>query len=166
MQAAPSGCWREAGRRRNPARCPPRQHRDTALPPETERARRNNPRIYGADKVWKQLRREGILVVRCTVERLLRSQGWCGVIRGKTSRTKVPEAKAPWSLDRVDREFKAQRPNRLWIGDFTYVSTWQGFVYVAFVIDVFARYIVGWRVSRSTHADFLLDALDQTLHAH
>ena len=165
LQVAPSGYRREAARRRDPARCPPRRQRDAVLLPEIERVWRGNLQAYGADKVWKQLRREGIPVARCTVERLMRDQGWRGVIRGKTVRTTVPDAKAPCPLDRVNREFHAERPNQLWVSDFTYVSTWQGFVYVAFVIDVYARYIVGWRVSRSMHADFVLDALEQALYA-
>jgi putative transposase len=165
LQVAPSGYRREAARRRDPARCPPRRQRDAALLPEIERVWRGNLQVYGADKVWKQLRREGIPVARCTVERLMRAQGWRGVIRGKTVRTTVPDAKAPCPLDRVNREFHAERPNQLWVSDFTYVSTWQGFVYVAFVIDVYARFIVGWRVSSSMHADFVLDALEQALYA-
>ena len=165
LQVAPSGYRREAARRRDPARCPPRRQRDAVLLPEIERVWRGNLQVYGADKVWKQLRREGIPVARCTVERLMRAQGWRGVIRGKTVRTTVPDAKAPCPLDRVNRKFHAERPNQLWVSDFTYVSTWQGFVYVAFVIDVYARYIVGWRVSRSMHADFVLDALEQALYA-
>jgi transposase InsO family protein len=165
LQVAPSGYRREAARRRDPARCPPRRQRDAALLPEIERVWRSNLQVYGADKVWKQLRREGILVARCTVERLMRAQGWHGVIRGKVVRTTVPDAKAPCPRDRVNREFHAERPNQLWVSDFTYVSTWQGFVYVAFVIDVYARFIVGWRVSSSMRADFVLDALEQALYA-
>jgi transposase InsO family protein len=115
--------------------------------------------------VWRQLRREGTDVARCTVERLMRKAGLRGVVRGKVVRTTVAEAKAPCPLDRVNRQFKAQRPNQLWVSDFTYVSTWQGFVYVAFVIDVFARRIVGWRVSSSMRTDFVLDALEQALYA-
>ena len=122
-------------------------------------------KVYGADKVWKQLRREDIAVARCTVERLMRQQGLRGVIRGKSVRTTVPDAKAACPLDRVNRQFRAERPNQLWVSDFTYVSTWQGFVYVAFVIDVFARCIVGWRVSSSMKTDFVLDALEQALYA-
>ena len=102
-----------------------------------------NLRVYGADKVWRQLRREGTAVARCTVERLMRLGGLRGARRGKAVRISVPDAKAACPLDRVNRQFTAQRPNELWVADFTYVSTWQGFVYVAFVIDVFARYIVG-----------------------
>jgi len=122
-------------------------------------------RVYGADKVWKQLNRERIKVARCTVERLMRRLGLRGVVRGKKVRTTVPDAKAPCPLDRVNREFRADRPNQLWVSDFTYVSTWQGFVYVAFVVDVFARRIVGWRVSSSMTTDFVLDALEQALYA-
>jgi putative transposase len=165
LQVAPSGYRREAARRRDPARCPPRQQRDAALLPEIERVWRSNLHVYGADKVWKQLHREGLPVARCTVERLMRLKGWHGVVRGKTVRTTVPDTKAPCPLDWVNREFEAERPNQLWVSDFTYVSTWQGFVYVAFVIDVYARYIVGWRVSSSMRADFVLDALEQALYA-
>jgi transposase InsO family protein len=104
-------------------------------------------------------------VARCTVERLMRLRGLAGARRGKKVRTTMPDAKAACPLDRVNRQFKAQRPNQLWVADFTYVSTWQGFVYVAFVIDVFARYIVGWRVSTTMQTDFVLDALEQALYA-
>jgi transposase InsO family protein len=165
LQIGPSGYWREAARSRQPALCPPRRVRDAALLPEIERVWENNVRVYGADKVWKQLRRERFAVARCTVERLMRGAGLRGVIRGKSVRTTVPDAKAPCPLDLVNRQFRAERPNQLWVSDFTYVSTWQGFVYVAFVIDVFARCIVGWRVSSSMKADFVLDALEQALYA-
>jgi transposase InsO family protein len=165
LQVAPSAYWREAARVRDPASCPPRRRRDAQLVPEIERVWNANLRVYGADKVWKQLRRENVAVARCTVERLMRRQGLRGVIRGKTVRTTVPDAKAPCPRDRVNRAFRAERPNQLWVSDFTYVSTWQGFVYVAFVIDVFARRIVGWRVSSSMQTDFVLDALEQALFA-
>ncbi|CFU07521.1 integrase catalytic subunit [Burkholderia pseudomallei] len=121
--------------------------------------------VYGADKVWKQMNREGISVARCTVERLMKRQGLRGVSRGKRIRTTIPDASAPRPLDRVNRQFKADRPNQLWVSDFTYVSTWRGWLYVAFVIDVFARRIVGWRVSSSMTTDFVLDALEQALYA-
>ena len=121
--------------------------------------------VYGADKVWKQLNRESHAIARCTVERLMRRLGLRGVMRGKVVRTTMGDAKAPCPLDHVNRVFKAQRPNQLWVSDFTYVSTWQGWVYVAFVIDVYARRIVGWRVSSSMHTDFVLDALEQALYA-
>ena len=124
-----------------------------------------NLQVYGADKVWHQLNREGVAVARCTVERLMRRSGLKGVRRGKVVRTTVCDAKAACPLDRVNRQFKADRPNQLWVSDFTYVSTWQGWQYVAFVIDVFARRIVGWRMSSSMRTDFVLDALEQALYA-
>jgi putative transposase len=165
MQVAPSAYWREARRKREPALCPPRRQRDAQLVPEIERVWKANFSVYGADKVWRQLRREKFAVARCTVERLMRRQGLRGAIRGKSVRTTIPDTKAPCPLDRVNRAFRAERPNQLWVSDFTYVSTWQGFVYVAFVIDVFARRIVGWRVSSSMHTEFVLDALEQALYA-
>ena len=165
LQVAPSGYRREAARSRQPALCPPRRQRDAALWPEIQRVWESNLRVYGADKVWKQLRREHFAVARCTVERLMRRAGLRGVIRGKSVRTTVPDAKAACPLDRVNRQFRAERPNQLWVSDFTYVSTWQGFVYVAFVIDVFARCIVGWRVSSSMKTELVLDALEQALYA-
>ncbi|OOX05816.1 transposase, partial [Xanthomonas citri pv. glycines] len=115
--------------------------------------------------VWRQMLREGTAVARCTVERLMRLKGLQGARRGKKILTTVPEAKAPRPLDRVNRQIKADKPNQLWVSDFTYVSTWQGMVYVAFVVDVYARFIVGWRVSRSMRTDFVLDALEQALYA-
>ena len=121
--------------------------------------------LAGAAKVWRQLRREGTTVARCTVERLMRQLGLRGVMRGKVVRTTTSDSKAQCPLDRVNRQFKADRPNQLWVSDFTYVSTWQGWLYVAFVIDVFARRIVGWRVSSSMRTDFVLDALEQALYA-
>ena len=165
MQVAPSGYWRYAAQWRNPELRCARVQRDDVLSVDIERVWQANMQVYGADKVWRQLRREGIDVARCTVERLMRKAGLRGVMRGKVVRTTVPDAKAPCPLDRVNRQFGAQRPNQLWVSDFTYVSTWQGFVYVAFVIDVFARRIVGWRVSSSIRTDFVLDALEQALYA-
>ena len=123
-----------------------------------------NMQVYGADKVWLQMNREGIAVARCTVERLMKRLGLHGVRRGKVIRTTVPDKAATCPLDRVNRQFTADRPNQLWVSDFTYVSTWQGWLYVAFVIDVFARRIVGWRVSTSMRTDFVLDALEQALY--
>ena len=123
-----------------------------------------NWQVYGADKVWRQMNREGIVVARCTVERLMRQLGLQGARRGKRVRTTISDTKTACPLDRVNRVFKAERPNQLWVSDFTYVSTWQGWLYVAFVIDVYARRIVGWRVSRSMHTDFVLDALEQALY--
>lgn len=124
-----------------------------------------NMQACGADKVWQQMNREGIEVARCTVERLMRRLQLRGVVRGKVVRTTTSDLKAPCPLDRVNRQFKADRPNQLWVSDFTYVSTWQGWLYVAFVIDVYARRIVGWRVSSSMRTDFVLDALEQALYA-
>lgn len=120
--------------------------------------------VYGADKVWRQMNREGVTVARCTVERLMKRLGLEGARRGKAVRTTIPDKAVPCPLDRVNRQFKADRPNQLWVSDFTYVSTWQGWLYVAFVIDVFARRIVGWRVSSSMRTDFVLDALEQALY--
>ena len=164
MQIAPSGYRRHVALQRNPERRSQRVLRDEALIPKIERVWQANLQVYGADKVWRQLNREGIVVARCTVERLMRRQGLRGVMRGKVVRTTVSDSKAHCPLDRVNRQFKADRPNQLWVSDFTYVSTWQGWLYVAFVIDVFARRIVGWRVSSSMHTDFVLDALEQALY--
>ena len=165
LQIAPSGYRRHAAQQRNPALRCARARRDDVLIPHIERVWQVNLRVYGADKVWKQMNREGMAVARCTVERLMQRLGLRGVIRGKVVRTTISDVKAPCPLDRVNRQFKADRPNQLWVSDFTYVSTWQGWLYVAFVIDVFARRIVGWRVSSSMHTDFVLDALEQALYA-
>ena len=165
LQVAPSAYWRHAARQRDPALLSARARRDAFLMPHIQRVWQANFQVYGADKVWRQLQREGIQVARCTVERLMRRLGLRGVRRGKVVRTTFGDTAAPCPLDRVNRQFKADRPNQLWVSDFTYVSTWAGFVYVAFVIDVFARRIVGWRVSRSMRTDFVLDALEQALYA-
>lgn len=133
--------------------------------PQIQRVWQANMQVYGADKVWHQMNREGITVARCTVERLMGRLGLTGVRRGKIVRTTIPDKAVPCPLDRVNRQFQADRPNQLWVSDFTYVSTWQGWLYVAFIIDVFARRIVGWRVSRSMQTDFVLDALEQALYA-
>lgn len=165
LQVAPSAYWRHAARQRDPTLQSPRARLDAFLIPHIQRVWQANFQVYGAEKVWRQLQREGIQVARCTVERLMRQQGLRGVRRGKVVRTTFGDTAAPCPLDRVNRQFKADRPNQLWVSDFTYVSTWAGFVYVAFVIDVFARRIVGWRVSRSMRTDFVLDALEQALYA-
>jgi transposase InsO family protein len=165
LQIAPSGYRRHAAQQRNRVLRCQRAQRDEVLVPQIERLWQANLQVYGADKVWRQLRRDGIPVARCTVERLMRRQGLRGVMRGKVVRTTISNPKAVCPLDRVNRQFKAERPNQLWVSDFTYVSTWQGWLYVAFVTDVFARRIVGWRVSRSMHTDFVLDALEQALYA-
>lgn len=165
LQIAPSGYRRHAARLRNPSQQPARWQRDAVLRPHVERVWAANMQVYGADKVWKQLHREGHSVARCTVERLMRHLNLRGAVRGKPVRTTVADPKAPCPQDRVNRHFRAERPNQLWVSDFTYVSTWQGMVYVAFVIDVYARFIVGWRVSSSMKTDFVLDALEQALYA-
>jgi putative transposase len=141
-----------------------RAQRDASLLPQVQRVWQANMQVYGAEKVWRQLNREGVEVARCTVERLMRQLGLQGVRRGKAVRTTIPDPKAPCPLDRVNRQFRAERPNQLWVSDFTYVSTWQGWVYVAFVVDVFSRRIVGWRQSSSMHTEFVLDALEQALY--
>jgi transposase InsO family protein len=164
LQFAPSAYRRHAARQRNPALISQRAQRDAELVPQVRRVWNANMQVYGADKVWKQMNREGIRVARCTVERLMGKMGLRGATRGKSVRTTVPDANAPCPLDRVNRHFKADRPNQLWVSDFTYVSTWQGWLYVAFITDVYARRIVGWRVSRTMQTDFVLDALEQALH--
>ncbi len=165
MQVAPSGYWRHAARQRKPQLRCARAQRDDTLVQHIERVWQANKRVYGADKVWKQMNREGVVIARCTVERLMKRLGLQGVRRGKVVRTTLSDMKAQCPLDRVNRQFKAERPNQLWVSDFTYVSTWQGWLYVAFVIDVYARRIVGWRVSTSMHTEFVLDALEQALYA-
>jgi putative transposase len=165
LQIAPSAYRRHAARSRDQALLSPRARRDVALMPLVEQVWNANLQVYGADKVWKQMNREGIEVARCTVERLMRRMGLRGVRRGKVVRTTISDNKAPCPLDKVNRQFRAERPNQLWVSDFTYVSTWQGWLYVAFVVDVFARRIVGWRVSSSMTTDFVLDALEQALYA-
>ena len=165
LQIAPSGYRRHAARQRDPARRSARAQRDEILMRHIQRIWDANRQVYGVDKVWRQLQREGLAVARCTVARLMRRLGLRGVQRGQAVRTTVPNLAAPCPGDRVNRQFRAERPNQLWVADFTYVSTWQGFVYVAFIIDVFARRIVGWRVSRSMRTEFVLDALEQALYA-
>ena len=164
MQIAPSTYWLHAQRKAQPERRPERAKRDDVLVGEVERVWLENMQVYGVRKVWRQLRREGFEVARCTVGRLMRRSGLRGVVRGKKIRTTMPDAAAARPSDKVQRVFYAERPNQLWVSDFTYVSTWQGFVYVAFVIDVFARRIVGWRVSSTMRTDFVLDALEQALY--
>ncbi len=164
LQFAPSAYRRHAARQRDPALISRRAKRDSELMRHVRRVWDSNMQVYGADKVWKQMHREGIRVARCTVERLMRSMGLQGARRGKGVRTTVPDVNAPCPFDRVNRKFRADQPNQLWVSDFTYVSTWQGWLYVAFIIDVYARRIVGWRVSRSMQTDFVLDALEQALY--
>jgi transposase InsO family protein len=164
MQIAPSTYWLHAQRQARPELRPERAKRDDVLAHEVRRVWQANMQVYGVRKVWRQLHREGLEVARCTVARLMRRQGLQGAVRGKKLRTTMPDPAAARPSDKVQRVFYAQRPNQLWVSDFTYVSTWQGFVYVAFVIDVFARRIVGWRVSSSMRSDFVLDALEQALY--
>ena len=164
LPIAPSTYHAHSAKRRDPTKLSARAQRDMALKPEIARVFAENFEVYGARKVWRQMVREGFGVARCTVERLMADLGLQGVIRGKPVRTTVPDKAAPCPLDHVNRVFHAPAPNRLWLSDFTYVSTWSGFVYVAFVIDAYARRIVGWRVSRTAHAAFVLDALEQALH--
>lgn len=165
LPIAPSTYHAHAARRRDPARGSSRDRRDAELRPEVRRVWEENFGVYGARKVWLQLRRDGFDVARCTVERLMRAMGLQGAVRGKHVKTTISNPAAPCPEDRVNRHFEAARPNALWVADFTYVATWQGFVYVAFVIDVFARRIVGWRVSGRAETALVLDALDQALHA-
>ena len=148
----------------DPSKLSGRARRDLALKPEIARVFAENFEVYGVRKVWRQLQREGVDIARCTVARLMRSMGLQGVIRGKRVRTTIGDKAAPCPLDHVNRQFHAPHPNVLWVSDFTYVATWTGFVYVAFVNDAYARRIVGWRASRSAHAGFVLDALEQALH--
>ena len=164
LQIAPSGYRRHAARQRAPELRCARAKQDATLLPQIHQVWQNNMQVYGADKVWHQLNREGVAVARCTVERLMRLSNLRGVRRGKVVRTTISDRAVPCPLDRVNRQFKADRPNQLWVSDFTYVSTWQGWQYVAFVIDVYARRIVGWRQSSSMRTDFVLDALEQALY--
>ncbi len=165
LQIAPSGYWQDAQRQRQPERRSERAKRDQCLVPHIQRIWHANHGVYGAHKVWHQMLREGITVARCTVERLMGRLGLRWVMRGKALRTTTNDPKAPCPADRVNRQFQAERPNQLRVSDFTYVSTWQGWLYVAFVIDVFARRIVGWRLASTMNTDFVLNALEQALYA-
>ncbi len=164
LPIAPSTYYEQKARQADPSRLPARVHRDVALCEEIKRVWHKNRCVYGAPKMWRQLNREHIKVARCTVERLMRQLGIKGAVRGQRPRTTIPDDAAARPADLVQRDFTATRPNQLWVADLTYVATWRGFVYVAFVIDVFSRRIVGWRVSRSLRSDLALDALEQALH--
>ena len=164
LAIAPSTYYAHLSRRRDPAKLSRRDLRDQVLCDHIRRIWRENFEVYGARKVWRQLLREGVEVARCTVERLMRRMGLKGALRGKTIRTTVSNPDLACPKDHVKRNFHADQPNTLWVSDFTYVSTATGFVYVAFIVDVFARYIVGWKVSRSLKTDFVLDALEQALN--
>ena len=164
LPIAPSTYRAHAARRADPGKLPARARGDAALAVEIRRVFEANFQVYGVRKIWRQLARDGIVAARCTVARLMRAMGLQGTVRGRKVRTTIPDPAVACPLDRVNRQFKALRPNALWVSDFTYVATWPGFVYVAFVIDAYARRIVGWRVSRTAHASFVLDALEQALH--
>ena len=165
LQFAPSAYYERKRQSTSPESRSPRRKTDEALRKAIRRVWEDNFGVYGARKVWRQLRREGYDPARCTIERLMREMGLQGVIRGRTKRTTIPADRDPRPLDLVLRRFRADRPNQLWVADFTYVATWSGFVYTAFIIDVFSRMIVGWRVSSSMSADLTLDALEQALWA-
>jgi len=164
LPIAPSTYYEQKTRQADPMRLPARAQRDAALRPEILRVWRTHRRVYGAKKIWKQLGREHVPVARCTVARLMGELGLRGVVRGRRVRTTVPDPVAERPRDLVQRNFQATRPNQLWVSDLTYVVTWRGFVYVAFVIDVFSRRIVGWRASSSLRSDLALDALEQALY--
>jgi putative transposase len=165
LPIAPSTYYEHRARQSDPSRASRRVQRDGMLCPEIRRVWEANFRVYGVRKVWRQLNREGTKVARCTVERLMRRLGLEGAVRGRKARTTIPADTASQPADLVMRDFTAVRPNQLWVADLTFVATWCGFVYVAFVIDAFARRIVGWRVSSSLRADIALDALEQALWA-
>ncbi|EJC1950903.1 IS3 family transposase, partial [Escherichia coli] len=164
LHIAPSTYYHCQQQRHHPDKRSARAQHDDWLKREIQRVYDENHQVYGVRKVWRQLLREGIRVARCTVARLMAVMGLAGVLRGKKVRTTISR-KTVATGDRVNRQFVAERPDQLWVADFTYVSTWQGFVYVAFIIDVFAGYIVGWRVSSSMETTFVLDALEQALWA-
>lgn len=165
LPIAPSTYYEQKARQTDPSRLPERIKQDNILEKQIRRVWKENHQVYGARKVWLQLQREGLPVARCTVERLMRRMGIQGVVRGRRQKTTIPDEAAARPADLVKRDFTAERPNQLWVADLTYVATWSGFVYVAFVIDVYARMIVGWRVSRSLRSDLALDALEQALWA-
>jgi putative transposase len=165
LPIAPATYYEYKVREAEPERQPPRVRREAEIKPEIRRVYDENFQVYGARKIWKQLCREGVGVARCTVERLMRSLGLQEVVRGGKRRTTISRSQSDYPEDLVKRQFTATRPNELWVADFTYVATWAGFVYVAFVIDVFSRRIIGWRVARSMQTDLVLDALEQALWA-
>jgi putative transposase len=167
LPIAPATYYLHRGRREDPETRPARAQRDEALAGAIRRVWDESfAGVYGAEKVWRQLGREGVTVARCTVERLMRQAGLRGAVRGRAFKvTTVADESARRPADLVERDFRAQHPNQLWVADLTYVATWAGFVYVAFVVDVFSRAIVGWRVSNSLRSDLALDALEQALHA-
>jgi putative transposase len=165
MQIAPSPYYQHKAQQIDPDKRSPRQRCDEELRLAIQCVWDDNFKVYGARKVWRQLAREGFAVARCTVARLMRSMRLCGVVRGKVKRTTIGSDRDPRPLDLVHRKFMVDRPNRLWVVDFTYVATWKGIAYVAFVIDVFSRMIVGWRAATSMSTELTLDALEQALWA-
>ena len=165
LAVAPSSYHEHAARLADPGKRSARAQRDDTIKEQIKRVHDDSTGLYGTRKVWHQMRRDGAEVAKCTVERLMHAMGLAGVRRGKTTITTVSNPKAACPLDKVNREFKVNRPNALWVVDFTYVHTWAGFVYVAFVIDAYARRIVGWKVSTAPTASFVLDALEQAIHA-
>jgi len=165
LPIAPSTYYQHVRRRKAPERRSARAKRDEVLEAHVRRVWEANRGLYGVRKVWRQLLREKVDVARCTVARLMKRLGLAGVLRGRKARTTIADDAAERPLDLVNREFVAEAPNRLWVADITYVATWRGFAYVAFVVDVFSRYIVGWRVSNSLRTDLALDALEQAIHA-
>ena len=165
LPIAPSTYYEHKARQADPERLPLRAKRDAVLREDIDRVWHGNFQVYGVRKVWHQLLRENVPVARCTVARLMREMGLEGAVRGRKFKTTIPDHTASRPTDLVDRDFTATRPNQLWVADLTYVATWRGFAYVAFVIDVFSRAIVGWRVSSSLRTDLALDALEQALHA-
>ena len=165
LPIAPSTFYEHKAREADPDRLPDRAKRDLELSVDIQRVWEENFQVYGARKVWRQMNREDIEVARCTVERLMKHLGIEGARRGRSCRTTIPDNAAERPADLVQRQFVADRPNQLWVADITFVATWSGFVYVAFVIDVFARRIVGWRVARTMRTDLVLDALEQALWA-
>ena len=164
LPIAPSTYYEHKACERDSGRLAPRARRDADLRGEIRRVWEENLRVYGVRKVWRQLQREGFVVARCTVSRLMSELGLRGVVRGRRVKTTLGAKEAVCPLDRVNRDFQTGRPNALWVADLTYVATWCGFVYVAFVIDAYARRIVGWRVSNSLRTDLALDALEQALY--
>lgn len=164
LQIAPSTFYARLTIENDPNKASTRSKRDAELRPEMKRVWEDNQSVYGARKLWHAMKREKFDIARCTVERLMRDIGIEGVRRGKKVKTTWPDKALPCPMDRVNRQFRATMPNQLWVSDFTYVSTWQGFVYVAFVINTFANKIVGWRASRSQQTQFVLDALEQALY--
>jgi transposase InsO family protein len=165
LPIAPSTYYEAKARQTDPSRLPRRARRDAELKSNIQRVHAANFGVYGARKVWRQLKRENVVAARCTIERLMRALGLRGVVRGRRCQTTTPAATVERPLNRVNRQLRASRPNQLWVADFTYVATWSGFVYVAFVIDVYARRIIGWRVARPMQTDLVLDALEQALWA-